>query len=363
MLRRASCQPVRIPADRSVNGRTRDPRPTRRYFPPSQVRPYEVRRILPEQPTTSVAPVEVPIMRMYLKTIFGDPLPSVPRHQMVPPSKKMFPRLPKERSYSTKSKGEVIDTMGHLVSSVERTQSKLSQAGFSSFLQKVYGYTGLGLTASLAVAWVAPFLGFDPVTTILTGAVMSFAGIFGLSLIQPVHRETATKEGLVLTTENPSLRTLSYAAVTIGMGAAIGPAVAMFNVIDPMIVPISALITSSLFGGCLLFEKYLFKRGTDASSWQGPLTAGLVGLIGLQLAGLGASFFLGTNAFSSAVHSLDVGLGSLFFMVMAIADSAAARKMYQVERKADHALCALSLYLDAMNLLIRIMELVAKARK
>ncbi len=96
--------------------------------------------------------------------------------------------------------------------------------------------------------------------------------------------------------------------------------------------------------------------------WKAPLGVGLASLIGAQLIGLGSSLIFGPNSFSLLLHNVDIYGGIALFTLMSIYDAHLARQMY-LEGKPDHLACATSVYLDVMNLSIRIMEALAKAKQ
>lgn len=78
--------------------------------------------------------------------------------------------------------------------------------------------------------------------------------------------------------------------------------------------------------------------------------------------GLSASLYMGPNAFSAFIHSVDLYGGVALFTALSIYDAYLARKMY-LENTPDHLQCATSCFLDFINLLIQIMQIMTKAKK
>ena len=77
--------------------------------------------------------------------------------------------------------------------------------------------------------------------------------------------------------------------------------------------------------------------------------------------GLGSTLIFGPNALSALVHNVDIYGGIGLFTLMSIYDSYMAKQMY-LKGEADHLGCATTVYLDFINLLIRIMEALAKKK-
>ena len=89
---------------------------------------------------------------------------------------------------------------------------------------------------------------------------------------------------------------------------------------------------------------------------------GLVGLVGMGLVGLGSQLIFGPTMFSMALHSIDTYAGIVLFTAMSAYDTHKSIEMYE-NKDPDHLGCAINLYLDFINLLIRIMEVMAKIKK
>lgn len=235
----------------------------------------------------------------------------------------------------------------------------LQSPGFRQFLGRTYAYTGLGLFGTLGVATFLAPIGMS-MPLFVGGIVSSFASIFVLSWLKPEYKKNTEKGKEILYAEDSLTRRLSFVGLTGGMGVTMAPMMEMILAIDPMIVPVSLGLTASIFGGCWLFSK----RCTDLSmmQWKIPVFISLGTLIGLQLFGLGSMWFFGPNAVSAIIHSVDLWGGIALFTGMTIYDMHKASKMYR-KGKPDHLICAVNLYLDALNLVVRIMQIMAEAKK
>lgn len=241
----------------------------------------------------------------------------------------------------------------------------LDNIGLTRFTNKVYSRMGAGVTISMALAGGLATT-FDPMAMeyalgcLGVGIVSSFGSIFALNMYKPTYKEDTIDGESVIYSENPTGREIAFWTLPVGMGIMITPMMNIMLEIDPMI-PVAATMTAAvIFGGAVFASKRI--KDSTMLQWKAPLIVGLGGLICMQLAGLGASFFMGSNSFSNIVHSVDVYGGIGLFTLMSIYDSYKARKMY-LKGKPDHIKCATKIYLDMMNLIIRIMEAFARAKK
>ncbi len=241
----------------------------------------------------------------------------------------------------------------------------LDNIGLSRFTNKVYTRMGAGVTISMALAGGLATV-MDPMATeyVLgcfgTGIVSSFASIFALGKYQPTYKEDSIDGEPIIYSENPTGREIAFWTLPVGMGVMITPMMSMIIATDPMI-PVAATMTAAvIFSGAAFVSKRL--KDSTMLQWKAPLMVGLGGLLCLQLAGIGTSLFMGSNSFSTMIHSVDVYGGIGLFTLMSVYDSYKARKMY-LKGKPDHLGCATTIYLDMMNLIIRIMEAYARAQK
>lgn len=231
--------------------------------------------------------------------------------------------------------------------------------GVKRFMAKVYTKMGLGVAATMGTALtLAPFdfgLGAFGV-----GAVGMFGSIYAFSKYSPTHHTKMVEDETVYYTKNPKAREYAYWSLAGSMGIMMSPVVGIYMTVDPFVIPAGIMISSYVFGGCALYSYRT--TNTAISTWKAPLMIGLTGLVGMQFIGLGASLLFGANSFSSFIHSVDTFGGIGLFTLMSIYDAYIAKQMY-IKGDADHLSCALTVYLDFMNLLIRIMDALAKSRR
>ena len=233
--------------------------------------------------------------------------------------------------------------------------------GMTRFLKRVYTYTGVGICASLGVSYfTVPFAAANPLGTILMGAVLSFGSLYPLSYFKPNYKQVQENNQIIKYAEDDNMRYLSFGALVTGMGMIMSPAMMMCMAVDPMIVPTAFVMSSMVFGGCALYSTKC--KDETMMKWQGPLMVGLYSLVGLGLTSIASLLIFGPNPYAALMMNVDTYGGLLLFVGLSIYDSHTAIKMYK-ENKPDHIECATILYLDFMNLMIRIMEIMKDMKK
>jgi FtsH-binding integral membrane protein len=242
------------------------------------------------------------------------------------------------------------------------TVTRPSDPGLRQFLGRVYSWTGLGIFGTVGLATVLAPLGLNFFPYLIGGGLaLSLGSCLGVTMIKPeIKIKTMTSAGReILYAEDKPLRKASYVGLVTGMGLGLTPLMHMILAIDPLIVPISLGLTSTIFGGCWWYSR----RCSDLQmmQWQAPLMIGLGTIVAGGLMSIGSTLILGPNLFSSLWMNVDMYGGIVLFTAMAIYDMYMAEKMYR-ERNPDHLGCATSIYLDFINMLIRIMEVLGKAK-
>lgn len=95
------------------------------------------------------------------------------------------------------------------------------------------------------------------------------------------------------------------------MGASASPFFLQMYALNPSIIPTALGITLGIFGGA---SAMAYTMPKDKMLGYGRVMVGsLVGLIAMQLVGIGSAYFMGPNALSSLLFTLDNYLGILLF--------------------------------------------------
>ncbi len=254
-----------------------------------------------------------------------------------------------------------------------------SNYGLRKFINKTYLWTGGAITSSIGIsilgsamqhlvlAEAAPEVSqINLLANLLnsfelflgTGLGLSFCGILGISFLKP-KMYTGTiinfKNGKVIPvfyTTNSIPRIISYGSLVSGMGILMIP---MFIAFPDAILP-AFVASSSVFGGAVY---YGLTRQEEISVWGPTLYSSLTGLAGVSLLGLGSSLLFGQNWFGDSAHFISLYGGIPLFTGLISYDTYKAIERYK-ERDADHLGCSVDLYLNFINLFIRLVEIIAK---
>ncbi len=234
--------------------------------------------------------------------------------------------------------------------------------GLSNFISKTYQYTGIGIVCTLGISHLISSThlfgtmeeSFIPL--FLGGAALTFMSTIAIDKIK--HKIINDDEGLK--SENPSKRVMAYGGLITGMSMTLSPMIEIVNEMSPTVVPSSFLISSLVFGSSIAYARY--RPQGSLLSYQAPLFAGLVSLVGLGCISAGTQFMIGPNIFSSVLYNVDTYGGILLFTGMTAYDTQLAIDQYN-KKNPDHLGCSINLYLNFMNLLVRIMQVMAESQR
>lgn len=110
------------------------------------------------------------------------------------------------------------------------------------------------------------------------------------------------------------------------LGASASPLFLLMNSISPTIIPSAIGITLGIFGGA---SAVAYAMPKDKMLGYGKVMMGsLLGLVAMQLVGIGSAFIMGPNALSALLFSLDNYLGILLFTGLIAYDTHVAIKQY-----------------------------------
>jgi FtsH-binding integral membrane protein len=240
--------------------------------------------------------------------------------------------------------------------------------GLKKFLNKTYLYTGGGIVSTLGIGFVTSSLLFSPdgnlsLPTMIGGIVLGLGGAFGMgftkySINTEKYMDENNKTIEHYTSTNSIGRQLSYVSLVSGMGLMMGPVFMMAGSND---VLIPAMLASGLvFGGA---SAYAMRQPEGSLTIWGPaLRGGLLSLLGCGLTSIVMYSLFGPNMFTTIGHSIDLYLGIPLFAGFVAYDTHVAIEMYK-QKDPDHLGCSTSMYLDFMNILVRMIEIMSKFKK
>lgn len=231
----------------------------------------------------------------------------------------------------------------------------ISASALQSFLDKTYTFSGAGVVGTLGIATALSHSSMvfqSPGMMFLGGFGLSIAGIFG------VNYGKYTTDAMGRSTTNSTTRLAGLAALVTGMGITSAPAFAFYDL--NYVLPPSLLMATMIFSGASIYAR---KAEPGSFLAYGPaLSGGLIGLVGTGLVGIGSEMFFGPNMFSALAHNVQLYAGIPLFTAFVAYDTQAAIERFE-NGDPDHLGCSVSLYLDFMNILIRMMEIVNKMKR
>lgn len=231
-----------------------------------------------------------------------------------------------------------------------------------SFLTRTYNTTGLSVMGALSAAYIGssiPFLVMNPMATAIVGGIATIASFWGVQAMKTNSIVERVNGVPVYRTENDIKRILTYGLGVLSLGFSASPFFLYTQMISPSIIPSAIGITCGIFGGASAFAYMLPK---DKMLGYGKILMGsLLGLIGMNLIGIGSAMFMGPNALSSLLFSIDNYAGILLFSGLIAYDTHIAIKQYE-SGLADHLGMSIQLLLDFWNILIRIMSIMSNNR-
>lgn len=238
-------------------------------------------------------------------------------------------------------------------------------AGLKSFVAKTYLYTGGSLATAVGAGLVLladPQLFSGHVLAMLGGGfVLSMGGVFGMGFTSyevktEVRKDAMTgEEGIYSYSENSLARKVSYASIIAGVSMIGAPSIAIASV-QGVLTP-ALLYTGLIFTGATTYT--LSRKAGELSTWGPALTGGLTALVGCGLASLGSAYFGGPKELTMLLHSVHLYAGIPLFTGLIAYDTHLAMEKYK-EGDPDHLGTSVSLFLDLMNILTRMIQILGR---
>jgi FtsH-binding integral membrane protein len=117
-----------------------------------------------------------------------------------------------------------------------------------------------------------------------------------------------------------------YSLGVLSLGLSASPLFAYMQMLNTSIIPTSLGLTLGIFGGA---SAMAYAMPKDKMLGYGRIfTGSLLGLIAMQLVGLGSAYFMGPNALSSLLFTIDNYAGILLFAGLIGYDTHVAIKQY-----------------------------------
>jgi len=151
------------------------------------------------------------------------------------------------------------------------------------------------------------------------GSVATLTGLIGAKIISPVEANYQKEGKLVKNTRNRPLRLALYALGSLGLGLIVVPLVREVNLISSDIIPSAIAVTGALMGSASLVAYSLPKHQVFA--YKHTLQSALLGLLGLELAGLVVGLIWGNTSLVRALNTADNWIGIVVYVCYMMLDT------------------------------------------
>lgn len=242
---------------------------------------------------------------------------------------------------------------------------EISQENFElkHYLKNVYYKTGLGITGSLATAstltYLAPeFLSQNALGLLIVGAIGAIGSIFAYRQNDYTTRKENYDGKLVTVTEHSTRNKLAYGVLSVSNGLTIAPLVLISSAVNPLILPTALVLSAGTMGGASWYA--LSKKNSDINLWGPTLYGGLIGMVGMGLVSLVTIPFF--PQFAYMWFTFEPYLGIALFSALTAYDTHMAVSNFKEGNRNDLD-CAISFFLNFMNLLIRFMEILMRLQR
>jgi FtsH-binding integral membrane protein len=252
-----------------------------------------------------------------------------------------------------------------------------ADTGLTNFLRRIYITSGWGLATTLGVS----MLGVPLMKTLAVGGVWSMFGVGFLGSIASIYaikripylvkyRDPVTNDlhdnvpakpitQYELVSEQSPNRKMAFGALTVFNGITLTPMTAMMMALDPTIIPMAAGLTLTTMAGASMYA--LNKQPHELTTWGAPLYGALTGFVGMGLVSL-LTELIYPIGLGQLWFGIEPYLGIGLFSALTAYDTRVAIKRYQA-KDPDHIGTAVEIYLNAVNLLIRFMEIIARTKR
>ncbi|XWV25717.1 putative transmembrane protein [Tupanvirus soda lake] len=253
-------------------------------------------------------------------------------------------------------------------SSSENDESTLSTVqkndGLGYFLKNVYLSSGVGFSGALLSSLMfAPIM--TSFETVVGGFVIGIIGSFG-SIYMFEKRNPQYKNKTIelfdrkFTTMVPSYEPKTYASVatlSASMGLVMSPVV---MIAGPVLVAQAAGISLAVMAGSTAYAMYA--KSGSLMPYKSVAYGALTGLVGISLGSIASALLFGNGNLFYLLHSIDLYGGLALFTALNAIDTHNAIDMYK-KKQPDYLGCSVSMMMNALNIFIRILEILSKAQR
>ncbi|KYR01803.1 putative transmembrane protein [Tieghemostelium lacteum] len=231
-----------------------------------------------------------------------------------------------------------------------------SNIGLKNHLSNVYKYAGLSFVGALGSSLLFSTMSIGAVPAALIGLIGSFASIWTFNSA-PVtyHNENVrfrNSQVPVLTPQYTQRAMIGFTMLPLSIGLSMSPLVG--------IVPAAVFMKAAVISGFVTLGSSYYSlkvKPETLAPYRGIAYGSLFGLVGISLIGAASTMIWGPTAFSQTLHSIDIyfGLG-LFTFLNAIETHQAVNDFR--DNKPDHLSSSMGIFLNTMNIFVRLLEVL-----
>lgn len=232
----------------------------------------------------------------------------------------------------------------------------INKISHDKFINYVLFMSTIGVTLTMTTAYLLSLYAqefiinnYGLICIISSLLLIGNIGYISITHLTTIHRNIEFSE-----------RDFCYLIACISTGFFFSIPMMVFNFIDNTIVETTLLTTFGLVTS-LIIVALLFPKN-DISSWRTPLCISVLGLIIIQLMSFGSYYIFNDHVLANILYKIDTYIGIIVFSFYMIYDIKKAEKMFYIG-DLDYLYCAISIYLDIINIFIRLIEIVHQLKK
>ncbi|XWV24488.1 hypothetical protein QJ856_gp0046 [Tupanvirus deep ocean] len=236
--------------------------------------------------------------------------------------------------------------------------------GLGYFLKNVYLSTGVGFSGALlsSLMFVPLMTSYETAMgSLIVGMMGSFGSVYFFEKRNPKYvNKTIDLFDRKFTTVVASYEKSTYISTAVlcgSMGLMMSPLVMMAG---PVIVAQAAGISLAVMAGSTVYAMYA-KPGS-LMPYKSVAYGALTGLVGISLGSIISALLFGHGNLFYLLHSVDLYGGLALFTTLNAIDTHNAIDMYN-KKQPDFLGCSVSMVLNALNIFIRVLEILSKAQR
>jgi FtsH-binding integral membrane protein len=222
----------------------------------------------------------------------------------------------------------------------------------SKFISKVYMYSGTGVLATAGLSTI-----ISPITSqsfsiaigsMIIGTIGMLKSSYVISKAANITENNEVDEGRKLRVKYAFYSLIASTSLTMS------PVMMLTMTINPTIIPISMGITGFITIAALSYAK---RKKDSLLVYESAIFSALSGFVGMGILSLGSLLMVGPNILTNMWITVDPYIGIGLFSGLIAYDTQVAVRAFN-NKELDEIGCATSIYLNIINILIRVMSIM-----